>query len=316
MVCPCIQAQPTVGIQINAGYAAISVSGTAGTAYELQFVNQPFASNNWLYSANLQLVGATQTYVDTSGVAATGQRFYRVVEIPNTNMVFVPAGTFTMGSPDTEEDRSAYEGPQTVVTLTKSFFIGKYNVTQGEYASLMNTNPSYFSGNLSLPVEQVTWWDATNYCATLTAQEQQAGRLPAGWRYRLPTEAEWEYACRAGTTTRFYYGDDLSYTNLANYAWYGNTAGTTHPVGQLLPNPWGLYNMGGNVWNWCLDTGIVYPGGSETDPIGPPGDNIAFRGGSFLSIAPLERSANRGFHPPQDSSYRIGFRVVLAPIPP
>ena len=258
------------------------------------------------------MVGPAQLLTDNSQPATSGQRFYRVVELPNTNMVFISAGTFTMGSLVTEVDRNTNEGPQTVVTLTKGFFMARYDVSQAEYLSLMSTNPSFFTGDLTRPVEQVTWFDATNYCGKLTA--------PPGYAYRLPTEAEWEYSCRAGTTTRFYYGDDPVYTNLANYAWYGNTNGTTHPVGQLLRNPWGLYDMGGNVWDWCLDTAVTYPGGTVTNPAGPPytgsAPYIAFRGGSFLSIAPVCRSANRGFRAPELGSYRIGFRVVLAPVTP
>ena len=303
---------PSLSIQISAGYAQVTVTGTAGTAYELQYVDQLSAKNNWLYLINSQLAGPSHVFVDTSQLANSGQRFYLVVEIPNTNTVFIPAGTFTMGSPVTEVDRNANEGPQTVVTLTNGFFVGKYPVTQGEYLSLMGTNPSFFTGDLSRPVEQVSWFDATNYCGKLTA--------PAGWRYRLPTEAEWEYACRAGTTTRFYYGDDPGYVNLASHAWYTNNAGDqTHAVGQKPANPWGLNDMGGNVWDWCLDTAVTYPGGSVTNPVGPPytgsAPYIAFRGGGWISIAPVCRSANRGLRAPELGSYRIGFRVVLVPSP-
>ena len=112
-------------------------------------------------------------------------------------------------------------------------------------------------------METVSWYDATNYCGELTERERAAGRIATNSVYRLPTEAEWEYACRAGTSTRFSYGDDPGYTNLTNYAWYGdNSGGTTHPVGQKLPNPWGLYDMHGNVWEWCQDWwSDTYPGG-------------------------------------------------------
>ena len=140
---------------------------------------------------------------------------------PILNMVWIKPGTFVMGSPASEVGRNSDEGPQTVVTLTKGFWMGHHEVTQGEYQSLMNTNPSSYSGDLSLPVETVSWIDATNFCWVLTQREQVAGRLPAGWVYRLPTEAEWEYCCRSLTTTRFYYGDDPGYTSLTNYAWYG-----------------------------------------------------------------------------------------------
>src|SRR5262249_49383971 len=146
-----------------------------------------------------------------------------------------------------------------------------YEVTQGEYLSLMNTNPSYFTNNLNRPVDSVSWLDATNYCARLTAQELAAGRIPPGSRFRLPTAAEWEYAARAGTATRFSYGDDdPGLTDLINHAWFSNNSGiVTHPVGQKPPNPWGLYDMEGNVLEWTLDWYAPYPGGYETDPQGP-----------------------------------------------
>jgi formylglycine-generating enzyme required for sulfatase activity len=152
-----------------------------------------------------------------------------------------------MGSPDSEQDRERDEGPQTLVTLTRGFWMGRYEVTQGEYLAVMESNPSYFTGDTNRPVENVSWNDATNYCAKLTVRERAAGRLPAGWEYRLPTEAQWEYACRAGSTNRFHYGDDPGYTELANYAWYTINTGSTQAVGGKLPNQWGLYDMHGNV---------------------------------------------------------------------
>ncbi|HOY58882.1 MAG TPA: formylglycine-generating enzyme family protein [Verrucomicrobiota bacterium] len=190
------------------------------------------------------------------------------------NMVFIPPGTFRMGSPMNEVDRVAYEGPQKTVRISRGFWMGKYEVTQGEYLALIGNNPSRFQtlkmpAHTNWPVEQVTWFDATNYCGVLTQRERVAGRIPTNSVYRLPTGAEWEYACRAGTTTRFSYGDDPRYRKLARYAWYGevpwyrflaarvrhgdSSGATTHPVGQKLPNPWGLYDMYGNVWEWCQD---------------------------------------------------------------
>jgi len=190
-------------------------------------------------------------------------------------------------------------------------------VTQQEYQSVRTNNPSYFTGDPSRPVEQVSWLDATNYCRLLTERELAAGRIPAGYCYRLPTEAEWEYACRAGTSTRFYYGDDPGYTNLAAHAWYRNSsANTTHPVGQKPPNPWGLHDMHGNVWEWCQDWyAAAHPGGSVIDPQGPP-DGIlrVLRGGSWYDFGWLCRSACRiGDDPAANYYNNYGFRVVLAP---
>jgi formylglycine-generating enzyme required for sulfatase activity len=125
-----------------------------------------------------------------------------------TNMVWIEPGTFTMGSPETKLDRRSDEGPQMTVTISQGFWIGKYEVTQEECFHVMGINPSGFTGT-NLPVEMVSWIDATNYCSLLTERERTSGNLPGGFIYRLPSEAEWEYACRAGTTNRFSFGDDL-----------------------------------------------------------------------------------------------------------
>ena len=233
------------------------------------------------------------------------QRFYRaLLQGPPENMVFIPPNTFTMGSPTNELHRQPNEGPQTVVTLTHGFWIGKFEVTQGEYVSVMNTNPSFFPGDLSRPVSSVSWFDATNYCWKLTQRE-------------LAAEAEWECAARAGTTTRFSYGDDPDYSNLTNHAWFILNSGfpsslTLHPVGQKLPNPWGLYDMTGNVWEWCEDWLGDLPGGAVTDPTGPPSSPMGWkvvRGGSYDFDVTDCRSARRFFGVGDDTD--IGFRVVL-----
>ena len=246
------------------------------------------------------------------------QKFFRVLlQVPPVNMVFIPPNTFIMGSPANELHRDTNEGPQTTVTLTRGFWIGKFEVTQGEYLDVTGTNPSLFPGDLSRPVSSVSWPAATNYCWMLTQRELAAGRIPVGSQYRLPTEAEWECAARAGTTTRFSYGDDPDYASLTNYAWQNFEDGlTVHPVGQKLPNPWGLYDMYGNVLEWCQDWLGPLPGGSVTDPQGPPsnpiGDKI-MRGGAFDFGGSFCRSASRlsfGSHPALND-WNLGFRVVL-----
>jgi formylglycine-generating enzyme required for sulfatase activity len=219
-----------------------------------------------------------------------------------------------MGSPDSEVGRDADEGPRTTVTLSKGFWMGTYEVTQQEYTNAMGSNPSYFTSSLDQPVEFVSWNDAITYCSTLTSRERTSDRIPGNYAYRLPTEAEWEYACRAGTTTRFSYGDDLGYANLTAYAWYvDNSGSTTHPVGGKLPNPWGLYDMYGNVWEWCQDWhASSYSGGSVTDPAGPgTGSMRVVRGGSYYYGGVACRSANRGAMEQTGSRYDAGFRVVL-----
>jgi formylglycine-generating enzyme required for sulfatase activity len=261
--------------------------------------------------------------VFTDGTAHLSLRkFYRALQqTAPTNMVFIPPNTFMMGSLTNELHRNMNEGPQTAVTLSRGFWIGKYEVTQGEYVSIMNTNPSFFPGELSRPVSSMSWPDATNYCAKLTERELAGGRIPPGSRYRLPTEAEWECAARAGTSTRFSYGDDPNYTSLTNHAWYFlNAELTVHPVGQKLPNPWGLYDMEGNVWEWCQDWLGPLPGGAVTDPQGPPSNPIGVkvvRGGAYDFAETDCRSARRfsfGVHPALNDT-DLGFRVVLVSEP-
>jgi formylglycine-generating enzyme required for sulfatase activity len=232
-------------------------------------------------------------------------------------MVLINPGSFTLGSPVTEGDRFSDEGPQTTVTLTRTFYMALRPVTQRDYQDVMGVNPSSFTGDSNRPVDQVSWSEATNYCLLLTQRELAAGRISTGWKFRLPTEAEWEYACRAGTTNRFYYGNDPGYTNLASYAWYADNSGAqTHPTGQKPANPWGLYDMHGNIWEWCGDWYAPYPGGSVNDPMATDSSSgvRVLRGGSWLDDARFCRSACRIGDYPDDTHYNFyGFRVVLAP---
>ena len=235
---------------------------------------------------------------------------------PLTGLVWIPPGTFTMGSPSDEVDRYPNEGPQTQVYLSRGFFMGNAAVTQAEYQEVVGSNPSSFQGNVTRPVETVSWNDAVYYCERLTSRERMAGRLPVGWVYRLPTEAEWEYACRAGTTTRFSHGVDLGYALLGNYAWFvSNSLNTTHPVRTRAPNAWGLYDMHGNVRGWCADWwSDQLPGGSVTDPKGPiTGWSRVLRGGSWDLGGRFCRSAYRIGYDSNGRDHRVGFRVVLAP---
>jgi formylglycine-generating enzyme required for sulfatase activity len=246
------------------------------------------------------------------------RKFYRALQQSTpTDMVFIPPNTFTMGTPATEVNRHADEGPQTTVTLSRGFWMGKYEVTQREYLAVVGSNPSQFPGDLDRPVETVSWLDATNYCARLTQQELEAGRIAPGNHYRLPTEAEWECAARAGTSTRFSYGDDPNFTELTDHAWYGFNSGfRTHPVGQKAANPWGLHDMEGNVLEWCQDWYGPYPGGSATDPQGPtsnPQGVKVIRGGAWEAFEADCRSGRRLTQgvSPFITDFILGFRVVL-----
>jgi formylglycine-generating enzyme required for sulfatase activity len=239
-------AQPSTELALQT-YPGLTVTGAVGTVYAIEYTTDVNQTNNWLCLAFLQLPSTNFLWVDTSA-PATSHRFYRsVVFAAPTNLVFIPPGTFRMGSPSNEVDRLENEGPQTSVSITRGFWMGRYPVTQGDYLAVIGTNPSHFIGDTNLPIDNLYWRDASNYVAQLTAREVSTGAIPTNCVYRLPTEAEWEYACRAWTSDRrFYYGDDPGYTSLTNYAWYkANSGFTTHPVGKLLPNPWGLYDMTG-----------------------------------------------------------------------
>ncbi|HLH56660.1 MAG TPA: formylglycine-generating enzyme family protein [Verrucomicrobiae bacterium] len=307
-------AQTAPGLSIQQ-YAGLSITGAVGTVYSVEYVTDLAQTNSWRCLEFLQPPVSPYFWTDKSA-PATGRRFYRAAMFaPPTNLTFIPPGTFRMGSPTNEPDRSLDESPQTAVTISRGFWMGKYEVTQGEYLAVMGSNPSSFQGDTNLPVETVSWYNATNYCSKLTQRERAAGRIATNSVYRLPTEAEWEYASRAWTSTPFSYGDDPNYSNLGQYAWYAdNSGGTTQQVGQKLPNPWGLYDTSGNVWEWCLDWYAPYSGGTALDPQGPAtGLNRVFRGGSWVGPAQGDRSAQRFSNLPTITLHNIGFRVVLAP---
>jgi formylglycine-generating enzyme required for sulfatase activity len=217
---PQASAQTPPGLDLQL-YAGLTITGAVGTVYSVEYVTDLAQTNSasaWRCLEFLQLPASPYLWADKSG-PATGKRFYRAqVFVAPTNLVLIPPGTFRMGSPTNEVDPFDWEGPQTAVTISRGFWMGKYEVTQGEYLAVMGNNPSFFTGDLNLPVEQMTWNDATNCCGQLTQRDRAAGRIAANNVYRLPTEAEWEYACRAWTSTRFSYGDDPGYTNLTNYA--------------------------------------------------------------------------------------------------
>jgi len=345
------QTPPQLNLQLSDGFVRLSIAGDVGSGCTIQSVTN--LSQNWQFVTNFTPSSNQSFVVDPTG-PIVAQRFYRVysqlvpTNVVATNMVWISPGAFTMGSPDTETQGYSDERPQTHVTISHGFWMAKFEVTQNEYSSLMGYNNSWFKGTrsyydlscscylttnygilLSRPVEQVNWSECTNYCAHLTFNESNAGRLPTGYVYRLPTEAEWEYACRAATTTAFSYGPALrsGWANFYGYEEYDSSIGTiaiynpsgiyldrTVPVGSYSPNPWGLYDMQGNVWEWCQDWyGGPYSGVPVTDPRGgPTGSARILRGGAWYFGAKDCRSGKRLNASPDYWHSSIGFRVVLA----
>lgn len=307
----------------------LRIRGVVGTTNRILVANGP-DWYPWRVLTNVVVAGSSYELVDRSG--STLQRSYRVsasetvaVEMDPGRWVWIPPGRFRMGSPASERNRRDDEGPLTVVTLTRGFWMGRYEVTQREYQVVTARNPSSFTGDLDRPVEQVNWYDATNYCWGLTIRERAAGRLPAGYEYRLPTEAQWEYVCRAGTTSRFSFGSALECDDLCGacpvanpYMWWcGNSGQATHPGGRKLPNPWGLHDMHGNVREWCADWwSDPLPGGRVADPTGASlGTDRVVRGGSWYDTSQYCRSAVRNYAWPRGSDHSLGLRAALVAVP-
>lgn len=230
-------------------------------------------------------------------------------------LVPIAKGKFQMGS-GVHEVGYWFKEPRHEVTLTRDYYLGAFEVTQAQYSKLMGNNPSHFQGDQvegvdssNHPVDRVSWDDAVEFCRRLSEwpEEKAAGRV-----YRLPTEAEWEYACRAGSYAPFSFGG----LELADdHGWFSsNSQGKTHPVGKKDPNAWGLYDMHGNVNEWCSDWAGDYPEGAVSDPTGPQkGDFRMFRGGNWMFAAVIFKSGGRsnGFPPDTRSDY-VGFRVALS----
>ena len=214
---------------------------------------------------------------------------------------WIPAGDFLMGSNKGEPD----EQPVHRVKLDKGFFMSHTEVTQAQYCAIIGGNPSHFKGD-NLPVDSVTWNESVAFCKTLSLRE--------GETYRLPAEAEWEYACRAWTSTQFGFGESES--NIDNYAWrYSNSGWQSHPTGTKKPNAFGLYDMHGNAWEWCADWygKDYYSKSPELDPTGPVRGNLrVLRGGSWCRNASFCRSANRDWYGPDHRNPSNGFRVVMS----
>ena len=238
-----------------------------------------------------------------------------ITEIQGIKLISIPDGRFRMGA-----NYDSDEHPIHKVTVS-SFEMSIFSITQGNYKSIIGANPSHFKGNDNLPVEQVTWWDAVKYCIALSVK---AGLQPCynettGYcdftksGFRLPSEAEWEYACRAGTTTAYNLGNFES--DLSSAGWYSsNSFLSTHSVGGKIPNAWGIYDMHGNLWEWCNDWFGDYSSGNATNPMGAKyGAYRILRGGSWSTLPYYCRSTYRDYSTPTMKDKYIGFRVVRRP---
>jgi len=258
-------------------------------------MHQPQVCRTWLVTGVLLLSGFALMTGILEAQPAPAQTMTNRIDM---EFVLIPAGTFKMGSNTGDQD----ERPVHQVTISQAFYMGKYEVTQSQWQAVMGTNPSASPGDANRPVEQVSWNEAQTFISKLNAMEGVQF-------YRLPTEAEWEYAARAGSPSIYGFGNDPK--SLGEYAWYrANSERRTHPVGQKRPNAWGLYDMLGNVWEWVQDWDGKYPTGPETDPKGPEtGAYRMRRGCGWNSEANVCRIANRY----SVIGYRddfLGFRVV------
>lgn len=286
----------------------LTVEGPAGSRARVEWSGD--LSEPWTVWSNVVVSAEGLVLVDLR--AGSERRFYRAVADPRpvgpAGFVWIGPGSFVMGSPANEEGRFSDE-VQHPVTLTQGFWLSDHEVTQGEYWAVMGSNPSNFKGDLNRPVETVSWDEAVLYCQKLTERERAAGRITAQQAYRLPTEAEWEYAARAGTT-------GARHGELDAIAWWsGNSGYQTRPVKQKVPNAWGLYDMMGNVWEWCSDRYEAYPTAAVTNPTGPAlGSLRVYRGGSWDLVAGTVRSAFRFGLVPGSRLSLLGFRPALSSV--
>ncbi len=318
-------------IDPTTSFAAFSgvFGGSGHVQHSIAIPNNPLLVGfSWdLQSADLAAVPPSISFSDNDLALS-------VASVPPSSMVPIAPGSFLMGSNapgSTPYLGNPVERPVHQVTISRAFWIGAHEVTQAEYLSVMATNPSRYQGPsypnaAQRPVESVSWFQAVAYCQALTTIEQTAGRVPPGYQYRLPTEAEWEYCCRAGTTSEFAFGPSLDCAQASFYysyhssAYCGSTA--TSVVGSFAPNAFAIHDMHGNVSEWCLDSGnalvntSTYPSSPVVDPYVPNGPDKVLRGGSYSSYSFECRSAYRSWRPPFNPDYTIGFRVVLAPILP
>lgn len=257
------------------------------------------------------VLGLTLSACQTTGLRGSSSSSTMIIELPSLpedavplTLVQIPAGEFTMGSdpdaPGTEDN----ELPAHVVTLQHEFYMGVYEITQAQWLTLMDENPSTQIGD-NLPVNRVSRLQAKEFIKRLNGIRNDS-------RFRLPTEAEWEYSARGNTQTLTWFGNDRSSETLEKYVWYRNNSdGEIHEVGQKPANPFGLYDIHGNVWEWCIDVFAPYPSEPQLDPAGPAtGSEYVIRGGSWMARPEYIRAADRGKFPADAQYHTGGFRIV------
>ena len=281
-------------VDVETGRAIISVDRKQTGVIDNVIDLMPLVAHELLTGEKLAVPNPTGT---SPPVTPQQQPTVSAEMMAGIKMVPISGGSLKMGSADDEKG----EKPLHTVILSE-FEMSATEITQGQYKAVMGTNPSEFTGDDNLPVEQVSWNDAVVFCRALS---QKTGR-----EFSLPTEAEWEYACRAGTTTNYYNGDNEN--DLALAGWYSsNSSSKTHLVGGKTPNAWGLYDMHGNVWEWCNDWNWSYSSGNASNPTGvQTGSYRVYRGGSWLNNAEDCRSACRYYFTPDSRGSKVGFRVV------
>jgi formylglycine-generating enzyme required for sulfatase activity len=279
----------------------LPIAGAIQEAFVIEDINKTLHDGNYSVAVSNDFGTVTTTHVTIDVNSTPATVIVDLNDSVSMEMIWCSAGTFTMGA----------SGEQPVVTLSNGFYLSKYEVTQAQYKAIVGSNPSAFGsvGNENRPVEQVNYHSAVAFCNALTTQERNAALIPLDWEYLLPTEAQWEYACRAGTTTVYSWGDSISSTN-ANYSSSG--IGQTREVGQYGANPWGFFDMHGNVWEWTADWVGVLQNEPVMNPTGPAtGTYRSVRGGGWNMSAGNQTSAKRHSREPWTTHSWIGFRVSL-----